>query len=120
MKTVTPGTLHRIAVVILIAGLAAGVAVYLKAGNYLGNVGYEQSGGEVYTTNPEDSKLYRFEMERYGGSINLVAYEIMQWFYGLWHGKTLALTIAVIAVLIYLALVFIANRLPAPPPGGGP
>ena len=44
----------------------------------------------------EDSKKYVREMEIYGGKMNLLASELGNWFGGLWHGRSLAFTVAVI------------------------
>ena len=60
----------------------------------------------------EDSKKYVREMEIYGGKMNLLASELGNWFSGLWHGRSLAFTVAVITVLVALAYRLLATPLP--------
>jgi hypothetical protein len=51
------------------------------------------------------------DLELYGGKANVLANDFMRWFVGLWHGKSLAFTIACITILISFGFVFVANRL---------
>src|SRR5215831_600932 len=75
---------------ILIVGLTASVAIYLTARPPAPNpLGYE----------PEDSKQYLRNMEVYGGKTNLIASEVREFLASLWHGKRLALTVAVITLV---------------------
>jgi hypothetical protein len=69
------------------------------------------SGREPLCT-AEYSKQYLRALELYGGQANVLAYEIREWFVGLWHGKSLACIIAGIAILAALAVSYGANRLP--------
>ena len=50
--------------------------------------------------NPFDSKKYLRELEMYGGKINVLAVEFRQWWASLWHGRTLAYTIAALTLLL--------------------
>ena len=59
------------------------------------------------------SKKYLREMERFGGKANVVASEYREWFDGLWQGKRLAGTVAVLSVLL-AAILFVALT-PLPP-----
>lgn len=61
------------------------------------------------------SKKYLREMEVYGGQANVIAGDFRQWFESLWHGKSLAFTVAFLSVLLAL-LLFIAFT---PLPGDG-
>src|SRR5262249_30024474 len=83
-------------------GFAAAIAVYVIAG-----------------TRPEDplteqltSKKYLHDLEVYGGKANVLAEEFREWFAGLWYGKSLAGTIAVLTVLTALVYRFFATPLP--------
>jgi len=100
--------LRMISVTVLIAGLAAAIVIYASAvpppDNPLGS-------------EPEDSKQYLRQMELYGGKANLLAAEIRQWFDGLWHGRSLAFTVAVLAAL--LAAGFRLAAIPLPPLADG-
>ena len=50
-------------------------------------------------------------MELYGGKANVLADDLRRWFLGLWHGKSLALIIAVSATIMSLGLFYVANYL---------
>jgi len=67
----------------------------------------------------EDSKQYLLELEVYGGTANVLATEFRHWFSGLWHGRSLAFTVAVISLFLALAYNFLATPLPAGPPPDG-
>src|ERR1039457_2272216 len=87
---------------ILAVGFAAAVVIYFV------NAAPPASGYEL-----EDSKKYLREMEVYGGKANVLAAEIRHWFDGLWHGRSLAFTVALISVFLALAYNFFATPLPA-------
>ena len=93
-----------IAAAIVLVGFLAALAIYFTANPPSDNpLGYR----------PEDTKQYLRQMEMYGGKANVLASEFQQWFDSLWHGKRLAVTVAVLSVL--LALGFLAVTLPPPP-----
>lgn len=81
--------LRLISYAILIAGLISAFVIYWNASPEL-PPGYD----------PEDSKQYLRQMELYGGKANLLAYDLRQWFTGLWHGRSLAATVAVLSLLL--------------------
>ena len=96
--------LRSISAAILIGGLAAAILIYVKAGAPPENpLGYD----------PEDSKQYLRQLELYGGKANVLGVELRQWFDGLWHGRSLALTVAVLAALV--AAGFRLAAIPLPP-----
>ncbi len=98
--------------IILIAGLFAAALIYRSAVDAERNaLGYVQGDGTSYPVTPEDSKKYLRDMELYGGKANVLADELRRWFSGLWHGKSLAYTVAVISILLALG-VYGAGRLP--------
>jgi hypothetical protein len=95
--------LRIISTTIAIAGLSSAILVYFSAGQVPGNpFGYE----------PEDTKQYLHDMEVYGGKANVLAADFRHWFNGLWHGKSLAFTLAFIAVLLAAGLRIAAKPLP--------
>jgi hypothetical protein len=51
-------------------------------------------------------------MEMVGGTANLVASDITDWLTGLWHGRTLAYTLAVLTVVAAYAFFFITEDTP--------
>jgi hypothetical protein len=92
--------LYLISAIILLVGLGISTLIYLTAENDSNSVlGYE------------DSKMYIHDLELYGGKVNVLASELMHWFVGLWHGKSLAFTVACITIFICAGFFFIANRL---------
>jgi hypothetical protein len=104
--------LYLICAIILLVGLGSASLIYLTAGNDSGDVlGYEMVGGEVYQIRPEESKMYKHDLEVYGGKASVLADEFMRWFVGLWHGKSLAITIACISILVSCGFFFVAYRL---------
>jgi hypothetical protein len=106
--------LKLISAIILLAGLGSAVILYLRAGNDSDNVlGYESAGGEVYPIAPDNSKMYVHDLELYGGKAAVLANEFRYWFVGLWHGKSLAVTVACIAILISFGVFFVASHLPS-------
>ena len=100
--------------IILLAGLGSAALIYRAAANANtpGSVlGYVEGDGSVYPVMPEDSKKYLRDMEMYGGKANVLADELRRGFIGLWHGKSLAYTIACISVFISLGCYITAARL---------
>ncbi len=92
--------LRIISAAILLAGLLISSAIYLTAPD-------ESEDMTIYGF--EHSKAYRHDLELYGGKANVLVSEFMQWFEGLWHGKSLAYTIAVIAIVASVILCCIAR-----------
>jgi len=91
--------LRRIASAILALGLSSAVVVYFVAGPDSDNpLGYD----------PMQTKTYLHDLELYGGKANVLAAQFREWFTGLWLGRNLAYTIAVLTVLVVLALRYVA------------
>jgi hypothetical protein len=106
--------LYLATVIILLVGLGSAMLIYLTAKNDLDSaLGYESVDGTVYPTNPEDSKRYMHDLELYGGKANVLVNELRSWFVGLWHGKSLAFTIACITLVISSGFFFAARHLPS-------
>lgn len=106
-------SLYLLSCIILLVGLGSAALIYRAAANTPGKVlGYDQGDGSVYPVMPEDSKKYLRDMELYGGKANVLTDELRRWLAGLWHGKSLAYTIACISALIALGVFSAAARLP--------
>lgn len=103
--------LRLVSAAILIVGLVSAIVIYYAAVQ----VPADPLG------DPEDSKKYLHDMELYGGKANLLATEVRDWLHGLWHGRRLAFTVAVLAGLV--AAGFRLAAIPLPPlddePGAG-
>ena len=88
---------------VLLAGLGTATAIHLTAPPKAPNpLGYE----------PEDTKKYLRELERFGGKANVVATQFMRWFDGLWQGQQLADTTAALTLGLAAVFWFVAS----PPP----
>jgi hypothetical protein len=106
--------LYLITAVILLVGLGSAVLIYMTSENYSGGVlGYEIVGGSVHPIAPEESKKYIHDLTLYGGKAAVVADEFNRWFFGLWHGKSLSLTVACITIFISLGFFLVAYHLPS-------
>jgi hypothetical protein len=93
----TSDHLRTITVAILALGFSAAIAAYFLAAARPENpLGYD----------PLQTKLYRHQLEVYGGQANVLAAEFREWFDGLWYGRNLAYTIAVLTVLLVGAVRF--------------
>src|SRR5208283_155297 len=103
-----------ISAIILLVGLGSAIYIYQTAEDDLSGVlGYEIVGGSVYPVMPQDSKMYRHDLELYGGKAAVLADEFSRWISGLWHGKSLAYTVAFITLVISFGFFFAANHLPS-------
>jgi hypothetical protein len=92
--------LYLISAIILLVGLGSAIVIYLTAENDSDSV-----------LSYEDSKMYIHDLELYGGKANVLANEFMRWFIGLWHGKSLAFTVACITIFVSLGFPFVADHL---------
>ena len=94
--------LYLIAAIILLVGMGGAIMIYLTAENDSDSVlGYE------------NSKRYIHDLELYGGKANVLANEFEHWFVGLWHGKSLAFTVACITIFISLGFFIVARTSPS-------
>jgi hypothetical protein len=87
--------LKYVTTAILVVGFGTAISVYVAARARPENpLGYE----------PLETKKYLHDLELYGGTANVLAAEFREWFVGLWYGRQLAFTIAVITVLLVAAV----------------
>jgi homoserine kinase len=90
----------------LLLGLGSSAIIYLTAVDVAdGGLGSEVA----------ESKMYRHDLELYGGKANVLAAEFMNWFGGLWHGQPLAYTVGWITIFIAFGLFFVAYHTPSDP-----
>ncbi len=90
--------------VIMLVGLGAAAVVYIAAGD---------APEGVPDFDIEGSRRSLRALELYGGKANVLVAEFMAWFGGLWHGQSLAYTIASITVVISCGLFYVANHWPS-------
>jgi hypothetical protein len=100
------GRLQVAGAVTLLGGFAGAVWIYLTA---------ENAPDSALVEEFLNSKKYTHELKAYGGNATVLADELFRWFDGLWHGQTLAWTVAVIAILVSLGLFVAASHAPAGP-----
>jgi hypothetical protein len=94
-------------VAILLVGLASAALVYVLAPD---DSGAGAAGGVA------SGKMYQHTLELMGGKAAVDADRFDQWFASLWQGRTLAYTLAVLALAIALACFWVAYLLSTPPP----
>jgi hypothetical protein len=70
----------------------------------------------------ESGRVYEYNIERVGGMAAVYAARFNRWLAGLWHGKPLAYTVAVLSTAIALLCFMVARmifvRLPSAPDEG--
>ncbi|SDG74517.1 hypothetical protein SAMN05660652_00612 [Propionivibrio dicarboxylicus] len=104
-------------VVILLAGLLIAGLIYHRAGNLPDEgLSYEFVDGAVYVVDPGDSKLYRRELERFGGKAAIFADDLNRWFSSLWKGRRLAFIVALFSIVIAFGIVRFGRAPDLPPP----
>ena len=105
-------SLTLIGAIIMLVGLGSSIFIYQSVEDYSGGVlGYEIIDGSAYPIRPEDSRIYRRDLELFGGKAAVVVDDFSRWFTGLWHGKSLAFTVAGISIFISFMFFFAATRL---------
>ena len=113
--------LYASSFIVLIAGLCGAVLIYLTAGDDADTAEAYRIvvvDGKAYPIAPGESKMYVRELQRFGGKAAVVFDEFNRWFAGLWRGKSLAVTVGWIAVLLSLGLFLFARWVsPGPNPG---
>ena len=100
--------------IILLCGLGSAILIYRTAENTpYGALGYEEGSGSVYPVMPDDSKKYQRDLELYGGKANMLMDQLRRTLAGLWHGKSLAFTVACLSILISFGVFYASNHPPS-------
>lgn len=96
-KTTSEQRIRRVTRILLAAGLGAALVAWIVARARPENpLGYD----------PLENKKYLHDLQVYGGTANVLAAEFREWFAGLWYGRNLAYTIAVLTILVVLVVRF--------------
>lgn len=107
-------SLYILSALILLVGAAGAVMIYRAALNDSANdTGYQVIGGFIYPGPGESSKRYTHDLQVYGGNAAVLADGFMRWFTGLWHGTSLAYTVACIACFLSFVVFVVANNVPS-------
>ena len=102
--------LNLMGAVILVVGLTGAGLIFQSAGNApYGALGYDVVDGASYPIMPEHSKMYRHNLEVYGGKFSVVMDDFRRWFIGLWQGKSLAVIIGCATIMISAWFFYVAN-----------
>lgn len=105
--------LYILSALVLLVGLAGAALIYRAALNDSADeTGYQVIGGFIYPGPAENSKRYVHDLQLYGGNSAVLADGLMRWFFGLWHGTSLAFTVACIALFLSFAVFVAANNVP--------
>lgn len=105
------------AALILLGGLLVAGLIYHRAGNLPDEgLSYEFIDGAVYVVDPSDSKLYRRELERFGGKAAIFADDLNRWFSSLWKGRRLAFIVALFSIVIAAGVLRFGRAQHLPPP----
>ena len=109
--------LYLFSIIAAVVGLSA-LLIYLTAGE--ATIDYEGSqivivDGEAYPIPLANTKMYRRELQRFGGKAALLFDDFNRWFAGLWRGRSLAVTVAWITAFISVVLFLLARRMPPDP-----
>ena len=99
-----------VAATLLVAGLLVSCLLYVRA-TRPGNDSEERA---------DDSKQYLRQMEVYGGTANVLASELREWFAELWTGRRLAFTVAFLSLVVAVAARLLLTPLPPQPPEENP
>jgi hypothetical protein len=104
---------NRAALIVLVAGVVAAGAIYATTDDARPDGVTEIIDGQVHVIDPQDDPRYQAQVERMGGSMGLRMVRFESWFDSLWRGRTLATTIAVLALVIAGALALVAREIGA-------
>jgi len=104
-----PTLLNRIAMAVLAAGLLAAALIFVTAGPDAPDLLEDDAA----------RRQYEFELEKIGGKAAVLAADVANWFSSLWHGRTLAWTVAVLSLVIAAVCAWLAREI-ALHGGGGP
>lgn len=88
---------------ILLVSLGISVGIYCTADAASDDIPWELT---------PQSKKYTRALKLYGGTMNELTVKLNECFKGLWHGKSLAFSVAAISFGIALAYIFFATRGP--------
>ena len=94
--------LNLLGALILVAGLGSAAWIYQRAHHTSHNTAN-------YALNPEYSKMYRHNLEVYGGKFSVIMDDLRRGFLGLWQGKSLAVIIGAVTILVAAGFFYQAN-----------
>ena len=107
-------------IIVALVGLCSALLIYLTAGENTIDEGFQIVivDGKAYPIPLADTKMYRRELQRFGGKMALLFDDLDRWFKGLWRGRALAVTVVWITAFVSLALFLLARAMPPDPEPG--
>ena len=99
--------MYYLGVAILVLGLACAAIIFVFA---------EDNGDVDAADEVANARMYQHNIELMGGKLAVYTDSFNRWFANLWHGKTLAYTIGVLAVVMALACFALGRILSVPLP----
>ena len=94
--------INRISTGLLLLGLGSAVLIYAMAPAELPD--------DPWRSDPLGQRRYVRQMQVMGGKANLLSADFIEWFGGLWHGRNLAGTVAVLTLVTTGSYRFVAGR----------
>ncbi len=101
----SPRKISRLSLGLLLFGLGGAAVIYVLA---------DPPEDDPLLADLHSNRKYKRELAVYGGRANVASAEFIDWFGGLWHGRNLAGTVAVITVVVTLGFRFVAIHPPDP------
>jgi hypothetical protein len=100
------------AAAVLVLGLAAATLIFVFAADDQD----AEAAREI-----AEGRMYQHNLEVMGGKLMVFLAQFNEWFASLWHGTSLALTVAVLSIVIAIGLFWVAYLMAsAPPDDSGP
>jgi hypothetical protein len=100
---------NYLGLIVLLIGLLAALLIFFYGA---------KDSGHVSGTDPMSGKLYEQSIVAIGGEAALRAVRVNQWLAGFLHRRSLAMTVAVFALLVALGCFWIGRLLSLPAAGG--
>jgi hypothetical protein len=94
--------INRVSTGLLLLGLGSAVLIYALVPPELPE--------DPWRTDPLSQRRYARQMQVMGGKANLLSADFIDWFGGLWHGRNLAGTVAVLTLATTGGYRFVAGR----------
>jgi hypothetical protein len=108
-------------VLVAVVGLSTALVIYLNAAEDSDvdeNVQVVVVDGQTYRIPLSDTKMYRGQLQRYGGQALVLFDDFNRWFAGFWRGRSLAITIGSITTIASIGLFLLARLAPSDPDDG--
>jgi len=101
---------------VAVIGLSSALLVFVTAPEDSGpNEGFQTVvvDGKTYQIPLASTKLYQRDLQRFGGKSAVLADDLTRWFAGLWHGRSLAVTLTWITAFVSVGLLLRAREIPS-------